>query len=118
MDAPDQKSFAAAIRLELAKSLTPLESWLKELEAKLDSITQASSRRLLRAKAVSQKVGLPIPSIYELIARDQFPKPINLSKRRVAWIEADLDRWIDSRIEASRQSTPREVQRRRLRGEE
>src|SRR5262245_7732781 len=121
MDAPDHKSFAAAIRLELAKALTPLESWLRELEAKLDTITQMSNRRLLRAKAVSQKVGLPIASIYELMARDEFPKPIKLtasaSGRRVAWVESSVDSWIAQRIAASRQSTPGKIQRRRLKGD-
>ena len=104
MDAPDLKTFAPVIRLEIAKALTPLESWLKELEAKLVAMAQASNRRLLRAKAVSQKVGLPIASLYELMAKGTFPKPIKLtdSGRRVAWIESEVDEFIEARIAASR----------------
>jgi prophage regulatory protein len=105
MHAPDQKSFAPIIRLEVAKALTPIESWLKELEAKLGAVTQASNRRLLRAKAVSQKTGLSTSSLYELVSKGTFPKPIKLtdSGRRVAWIESEVDEFIEQRIRIARE---------------
>jgi prophage regulatory protein len=42
--------------------------------------------------------------MYALIAADQFPKPVKLSEggRAVAWIESEIDAWIESRITASR----------------
>jgi hypothetical protein len=32
--------------------------------------------------------------------RGEFPKPIHLSPRKLAWYERDLDRWIASRARA------------------
>ena len=30
----------------------------------------------------------------------EFPKPVNLSPRRIAWPEEEIDAWIDERIAA------------------
>lgn len=43
-----------------------------------------SSIRLIRRKEVQQKTGLGASSIYALMQKDEFPKPITLSTRRVA----------------------------------
>lgn len=53
-----------------------------------------SSIRLIRRKEVQQKTGLGASSIYALMQKDEFPKPITLSTRRVAWIESDIEKWI------------------------
>ena len=37
-------------------------------------------------------------SIYELMGRGDFPAPVKLSARRVAWRMQDLSRWLDSRV--------------------
>ncbi|ENX10893.1 helix-turn-helix transcriptional regulator [Acinetobacter variabilis] len=57
-----------------------------------------SSIRLIRRKEVQQKTGLGASSIYALMKKDEFPKPITLSTRRVAWIESDIEKWILERI--------------------
>ena len=57
-----------------------------------------SSIRLIRRKEVQQKTGLGASSIYALMKKDEFPKPITLSTRRVAWIESDIEKWILDRI--------------------
>ncbi|AVP33472.1 helix-turn-helix transcriptional regulator [Acinetobacter indicus] len=57
-----------------------------------------SSIRLIRRKEVQQKTGLGASSIYALMQKDEFPKPITLSTRRVAWIESDIEKWILERI--------------------
>ena len=50
--------------------------------------------RILRQKKVSERKGLPRASLYVL---DDFPKPIQLGGRRVGWIEAEIDEWIELR---------------------
>lgn len=50
--------------------------------------------RILRQKKVSERTGLPRASLYVL---DDFPKPIQLGGRRVGWIEAEIDEWIELR---------------------
>ena len=57
---------------------------------------------LLRLAAVMARTGLPRSSIYERMARGDFPRPVSLGKRTVAWLESDVEVWIEARIEASR----------------
>lgn len=45
-------------------------------------------------------------TIYAKVANGEFPKPIKLSERRVGWIAAEVEDWIQSRIDASRPSKP------------
>lgn len=39
------------------------------------------------------------PSIYRLIRLNQFPVPIHLGDRRVAFVESEVDAWLQSRVE-------------------
>lgn len=50
--------------------------------------------RAIRIKDVIQKVSLSQSTIYALIAKDQFPKPFELTPGRVAWLEEDIDAWL------------------------
>ncbi|HVN45989.1 MAG TPA: AlpA family transcriptional regulator [Steroidobacteraceae bacterium] len=58
--------------------------------------------RLLRLKEVRQRTSLSSSSIYRLSKDGLFPKPIKLSERASAWLEAEIDQWIAERISASR----------------
>jgi len=73
------------------------------------------TRRFLRFKQVKEIVGLGSTCIYEKIAKGEFPKPISLGARAVAWESDSIEQWMTDRIEASRhatstQSTPPRVQ--------
>jgi len=57
---------------------------------------------ILRLNAVTSRTGLSRSSIYEQISRGLFPRPISLGKRSVGWLDADVNNWIEERIEASR----------------
>jgi prophage regulatory protein len=48
------------------------------------------------------QVGLKRSAIYDKIKNGEFPKPISLGPRAVAWIADEIDQWVDARIEASR----------------
>ena len=50
----------------------------------------APSMRLIRRKEVQLRTGLGASSIYALMQKDLFPKPVALSTRRVAWFESDI----------------------------
>jgi len=39
---------------------------------------------------------------YDLISKNQFPKPIFLGARAVGWLESEIDAWIAERVKASR----------------
>lgn len=38
--------------------------------------------------------------MYALIQKGEFPKPIKLSERSSAWLESEVQAWIDARIAA------------------
>lgn len=58
----------------------------------------------LRLPAVIRKVGFSKSRIYALIAQGDFPRPVHIGKRASAWIESEVDGWIDSRIQQSRRA--------------
>lgn len=53
------------------------------------------------------KTTLSKSTIYRLIKSSDFPQPKKLSVRAVAWIESEVDEWIEGRSSACRSiSTP------------
>lgn len=65
---------------------------------------QGPGRRLLRLPEVSYLVGLRRTAIYDKISKGEFPAAVHLGPRAVAWASNEIDDWIDSRINESRQS--------------
>jgi prophage regulatory protein len=59
--------------------------------------------KVLRLKAVKDLTGLSRSSIYAMIKNREFPSNISLGSRSVGWLESDIQKWIDSRINKSRQ---------------
>ncbi|CAA0097839.1 Uncharacterised protein [BD1-7 clade bacterium] len=55
--------------------------------------------RLMRLKEVIDCTGLGRSSIYKYISEDQFPKPVPLGGRAVAWVESEINDWIIAKIE-------------------
>ena len=55
----------------------------------------------VRMRVVVQMTGLGRSTIYRLIAVRQFPSPVRLASRAVAWRRADLERWSEARPQAS-----------------
>lgn len=63
--------------------------------------------KILRLPEVRARVGLSRSTIYALLARGAFPKPIALGARAVGWLSDEVDLWISDRVEQTR-STGRE----------
>jgi prophage regulatory protein len=57
---------------------------------------------ILRLPEVKKSTGLSRSTIYLRIAEGTFPKPISLGGRAVGWLEAEVQEWLQRRIEASR----------------
>lgn len=53
--------------------------------------------KLLRLSSVKELTGLSRSSIY---ADSEFPKPVKIGPRAVAWVEDEIREWISSRIAA------------------
>jgi len=63
--------------------------------------TQAATHtenRLIRLKEVMAKTGLSRPYVYALAKAGKFPKSLKLTQKSVAWIESEVNQWIEQRI--------------------
>jgi prophage regulatory protein len=60
------------------------------------------AQRLIRLPQVQLKTGLARATIYLRIAQGTFPNSIPLDGRSVAWIESEVDEWVEQRIRAAR----------------
>ncbi|MCG5494411.1 helix-turn-helix transcriptional regulator [Ectothiorhodospira variabilis] len=60
-----------------------------------------TKERLLRRPEVEHRTGYKRSFIYKLMREGQFPQPVKLGSRAVAWRESDIDRWIQDRIRAA-----------------
>ena len=60
------------------------------------------SNALIRISTVTQRTALSRPEIYRRMARGDFPKPVSIGARAIAWVEADVDAWVEAHIQASR----------------
>jgi prophage regulatory protein len=56
----------------------------------------ASSEQLLNVGDVCKITTLSKASIYRLINQGEFPPPVKISSRRVAWTDSAVQSWRDS----------------------
>jgi prophage regulatory protein len=47
----------------------------------------------LRRRAVQELTGLSCTTIYDMMKRGEFPRPIRISTRAVAWPESKIAQW-------------------------
>lgn len=53
--------------------------------------------RILRVPDVTETINVSRSTLYEMMARNEFPRPIKLSARIVGWRESVIDQWIKVR---------------------
>lgn len=58
--------------------------------------------KIIRLLSVKALCGLSRSTIYNRIAVGEFPSPVSLGPRSVGWLESEINAWIASRINASR----------------
>ncbi len=63
---------------------------------------QLPNEKVLRLRAVLSRTGLSRSMAYDLMSKEDFPKPISLGARAVGWLESEIDAWIAERVKASR----------------
>ena len=54
--------------------------------------------RFLRRRSVEDRTGLSRSTIYLFIQDGTFPRPVRIGGRAVAWLESDIDAWIEARL--------------------
>lgn len=63
------------------------------------------TERLLGRAAVLDLTSLSVPTLYREMAQGTFPRPVRVSRNRVAWREVEVLAWIAERI-AERDQSP------------
>jgi predicted DNA-binding transcriptional regulator AlpA len=62
-----------------------------------DQLSDAALISLRDLTGPHRLIPLSRSSIYAFVARDEFPAPVRISRRRVAWRVGDLRAWLSSR---------------------
>jgi len=57
--------------------------------------------QILKRSEVEKRYGLSRSTIYRLVERGEFPKPVRLTSHSVGWLESQLEEWLNNRIKAS-----------------
>ena len=77
------------------------------MTAQSQSQSQSQSQAtptILRRKQVESRTGLARSTIYQRVREKSFPAPINLGAKSVGWIEAEVNAWLEARIDDSRKT--------------
>lgn len=64
----------------------------------------SSTMTFLRLPAVMEATGMSRTTIYDWIKAGTFPKPVQLGTRSVAWDQAEIAAWQQSRIRGIKKS--------------
>lgn len=59
---------------------------------------------ILRRKQVEARTGLSRSTIYQRIAEGNFPRPVNLGKRAVGWLESEVAEHLAALVKRSRRN--------------
>ena len=57
---------------------------------------------MLRLPEVMKRTGLGRSQIYKLVNQKEFPNQIRLGSSSVAWLESEIETWIEEKIQDSR----------------
>lgn len=54
--------------------------------------------RFLKLKEVMEKTALSRFAIYRKMNDEEFPQSVSLGDRAVAWVESEVDEWMEERL--------------------
>ncbi|QBH98442.1 AlpA family transcriptional regulator [Limnobaculum zhutongyuii] len=60
------------------------------------------SQSLIRLSEVRRRTGYSKAWIYRLISQKRFPQSVKIGIRSIAFVESEIDEWINQRIAESR----------------
>ena len=67
-------------------------------------MTDKSPERLVRRAEVQHRTGLGRSTLYALIQRGKFPRPVALAGTRLrVWPQSGIDKWIEDQVSGNRQ---------------
>lgn len=64
-------------------------------------IKPATSKLLYRVNQLTAEIGISRAHLYQLVKRGEFPQPIKIGDRAIAWPAQAIEAWIAERAAAS-----------------
>ena len=61
--------------------------------------------KFLRLPAVEDRTGLKRAQLYSLSRDGLFPRPIKIGSRSSAWLQSEVELWMETRVRESRSSS-------------
>jgi prophage regulatory protein len=95
---PARTAGQAEARALTGHSIDPVSPMPSEVQ---QDARRATPIRMLRLSQVATVTGLSKTKIYQLQIQGDFPMRVQLSPRRVAWVEAEVQAWLAARITSS-----------------
>jgi prophage regulatory protein len=68
------------------------------VQERLGTVNYQTSPKIERLPEVLARTGLKRSTLYVLIRKQEFPRPVPLSARAVGWLTSAVDRWIEERV--------------------
>lgn len=62
-------------------------------------------QRLLSLKQIKEIIPYSTMQIYRLEKAGAFPRRIKIGRQRVAWVEADIRKWVETKIAGEKNGT-------------
>ncbi|HBC7431406.1 TPA: AlpA family transcriptional regulator [Providencia rettgeri] len=60
---------------------------------------------LIRLPEVLKRTGFSRPWVYKLLKQRRFPQPIKIGGRSIAFVESEINEWIEQQIANSRRNS-------------
>ena len=68
-------------------------------------MTETRKPRFIDLKEVIKMTSLKTTSIYSMMKKGNFPKSIKITSDRVAWLESDIEDWINKKIKQQQENS-------------
>ena len=72
----------------------------------MDAYAQMTNMQILRIKQVIDLTGLSRSTIYQLMAKGLFPRPVQMALRTSGWLLSEINDYICDRVASSRRGAP------------
>jgi prophage regulatory protein len=68
------------------------------IHAFVGTTTNEQKMKMLKLPNVTEITGIPRSTIYYYIKHNQFPRPVKLGAKSVAWVKEEVENWLRQRM--------------------
>ena len=55
--------------------------------------------RIILRRSIPELTGFSVVNVYRLINAGLFPKPVRLGANRVGWLESEIEKWLQAKVD-------------------